>query len=418
MIVWQNLIRRMPMPFLTFVSVSMLLAIIVGSYLLREPTPTPSLHTNRENVTQSAGAIQQSSYEGAQPRTNAKPEIASNPLADLRQELHAEFELKSGRIKQLRSDLASISEELKRLQDDEDGKKIAGSEENFQRLVGLMRYMASLEETASVCESQYSRLVAEEVGATKLTGLQGTRKSLAATDSQLASLADDVSNVRLSLRAVLSVCQNLSPAAKTIRQRIAAIEVDSKLDFAQKLKDNQDAAAIKQREEIANAEREKADAAAKLQAAKIELEAAKIRVAESDASSALLKNDAEKERAAEKAKLEAEFQRELPQIRSSLALLLASGKSQPEHAGYQNTVEFAGPMSLKALQGCGALQEGEAGLKNLGFAMTYGNDRYKYSVPQYIGGALTKEHLSYLEPASRFLRKYQYLLVEKKMLAE
>lgn len=132
---------------------------------------------------------------------------------------------------------------------------------------------------------------------------------------------------------------------------------------------------------------------------------------------AALKSHHERQLAAGRARLEADYVSDLPEIRRWLAPILAEGFSQPQHIG-QLITAVKGPMSLTALRRSGALTNSEEGLSKLARAMTYGNDRQTSGFAPFTGGPLLEEHRRYVLPASRLLLKYQFLLVEKGALAE
>ena len=126
---------------------------------------------------------------------------------------------------------------------------------------------------------------------------------------------------------------------------------------------------------------------------------------------------AEKKPDPNRAQLEAEFAQDLAEIQQRLAPLLAAGYAQPGRGGTVLTA-IKGPISLSALERCGALDNSADGLARLAEVMTSANDRPVAEIPTAAGDAFQEEQRQQVVAASRLLRKYQRLLVEQGMLAE
>jgi hypothetical protein len=109
-----------------------------------------------------------------------------------------------------------------------------------------------------------------------------------------------------------------------------------------------------------------------------------------------------------RARLEADFKRDLPDIKSHLAAFITSGHQL--RRDYSN-----GPVSLAYLKSEGALNEDREGMEKLLRLAGRGNDRPRGALPKHdLGWANTPKQP--VEKAQALLKKYGDLLVEKGML--
>ncbi len=405
---FEQQVRQIPFYFVVFLVLMLAFLGIVASSMLG-PAPVPP----------------QPALVGGDPNPSSdivayanEPVRKISPLEQSRQELGRALTVTGDRLEEVQSSLGSFTVELKSLQDNDAGKRIVGSNEHFPQLVALIRYAPDLDVSLNQASARYSALVSREVASTSESELKSVKLSLNDFDTQVSSLEQDVENAKLALNAISTVCQKLPQATMTVRTRLHADEEKEKLSYAQKLKESQDSAKREQEQKLQLADKERSDAKASLEAATKRLEALRLRQqaanVEGSSSSILSGGRA----AQDTALLEADYRRDLSEINRLLSPLMSQGHKQPEHAGYQRRAREVGPMSLSALRSCGALEPTDKGLEDLAFAMTYDNDRSSSGFPQYIGGGLQEEHYRYVVPAQKLLLKYQYLLVEKKRLAE
>lgn len=401
-------IRQIPFYYIVFVVLTLvLLGIVASSMLGPEPVPQqPAMvqgdpNSNRDIVARDNAPVRQVS-----------------PLEQSRKELGRSLTLTGDRLQAIQLRLNGFTLELQSLQDNDTGKRIVASSEHFPKLVALIRYAPDLTKSFSEVSVRYSAMIAKEVASTSEREVRAVKLSLDDFDIEVAAMEQEVENANLALKAINTVCQELPPAAMTVRAKLRDDEEKEMLSYAQQLQASQEAAKSEQQQKLRSADKELSDARAGLEAATKRLEALKLRQqgAKVEAGSSDIVSGSRT--AQDLALLERDYQRDLAEINRLLAPLMSQGYSQPEHAGYQKRAREKGPMSLAALRSCGALAPTDEGLQNLAFAMTYANDRGSFGFPQYIGGTLKDEHYRYLVPAQKLLLKYQYLLVDKKRLAE
>jgi hypothetical protein len=131
---------------------------------------------------------------------------------------------------------------------------------------------------------------------------------------------------------------------------------------------------------------------------------------------------AEEARKAARKQLEAEFQRDLREIRSLLTPFISHGYTQPSDGGwYTKQSTKPGPVSLEALRGAGLLQDTHEALQMLHHAgtMNRDNDRPLGGFPPFITSSRDwGRYRPIVARAQELLRKYGDLMVEKKMLAK
>ena len=410
-------VRAIPFYFVVFLVLVLVLLGIVASSMLGPPPIA-----RQPDVTSAAPIL---SNNAEAPNFNGDIVAGGNdstrqatPLEQNRQELRRLLTQIGDHLHSIELGVDAFTMTLESLHDNDAGKRIVTSNEHFPQLAALIKYAPELSASLSKFGTRYSALVAKELASSSETALNSVKLSLSDFDNELAAIEQDVENANLALKAINVVCQKLPAATLTVRAKLLDDEEKEKLRYAQQLKDSQDAAQKEQEKKLQLAEKQRSDAKADLDIATKRLEALKLKQQSVHAGAGISNIESHGRSAQERAELERDYQRDITEINRLLAPLLAQGYSQPEHAGFQRRAREKGPMSLGALRSCGALAPTDSGLQNLGFAMTYANDRGNFGFPGYIGGALRDEHYQYLVPAQKLLLKYQYLLVEKKRLAE
>lgn len=122
----------------------------------------------------------------------------------------------------------------------------------------------------------------------------------------------------------------------------------------------------------------------------------------------------------DKERLESEFQKDLPEIRSLLKPYISDGSTQPQGRHFARIGGKPSPVSLGRLQASGALQPTDAGQRTL-YGVTSANrlnDRDLGAFPTYFGGEDDwRAKAATVQRAQELLIKYGNLMVEKGMLA-
>ena len=121
-----------------------------------------------------------------------------------------------------------------------------------------------------------------------------------------------------------------------------------------------------------------------------------------------------KEDEAREATLEKEFEKDLPQIRQSLAAFITPGFA------YRDKRAPKGPISLAWLEGIGALEDSRQGMERIASVASHQNDRPRGAIPFLIGNEYGWQQMP-KEPITKaqgLLTKYGKLMVKKGLLAE
>jgi len=264
--------------------------------------------------------------------------------------------------------------------------------------------------TYDIVDMPSEQIAALQTGGSRLVKLARTQP--AAEQSLVASHAQSLSAVTAPENS------GAEQWSSSFRQALTAISegVQDLSKYLQHAIEERAATDQVKQSEVARAQQEKLSA---LEPGETDFQsnASKTRLGKSVSSGITLQSKAQLPIAAVRAQLEADFQRDLPEIRKYLAPLLESGHPQPESAG-QIATETRGPMSLTLLRKYGALSNTEEGLSKLASAMGFCDDRMTAGFLPVTGEPLLDEYRMYVVQASRLLLKYQSLLVEKRMLTE
>lgn len=162
-------------------------------------------------------------------------------------------------------------------------------------------------------------------------------------------------------------------------------------------------------EKTAQAKKEQQEQLARVENEKI-AEETRVKEAQSRATIAGLRDEAIRlDAATQRAKLEKEFERDLPKIRSVLTTFLSPGFQQ------RGQSKGEGPMSFAAIQRAGALAQTSNGRQDLAH-LVGNNDRPSGPLRAFRGGQ-TREEEAMCNQAQELLMKYGPLMVEKGMLA-
>ncbi len=222
---------------------------------------------------------------------------------------------------------------------------------------------------------------------------------------QIAEALASFQQQQLLLEAVIRETADFEPAELTFDEFRQQRQADIEREAAERMLAAREAA---RRE----AEAEQAARLAKLEQEQV-AEETRILEFQQQARTQGLKAEADRlSQAAQKAQLEREFQRDLPQVRSLLVAFTTPGFSHRADG-------TKGPVSLSLLQAEGATTESRRGMERLMRLASVKNDRPRGGIPQFLGGDLEWQitNKEPIERAQRLLNKYGELMVEKGMLA-
>ncbi|WP_417377254.1 hypothetical protein [Gimesia maris] len=319
-------------------------------------------------------------------------------------------------VTNLDSDLTAWNEQSSDLATNDSGRRMASNPEIFLAVAGLIASEPVSADDFAVLKSR-TRLLGDEA----MNVRQGnTRSSLdgafASTKAMFEKLRTSLDHAVLSLAAFEKRSQLLKPSATTLADAMAAHKEKQAAEIASQLAKDKEETEQKIANEKREAqamlnklalEREREKAAAKTMQLQTEIENAKIA----------------KQTAAAKQQLEAEFARDLPKIKHYLGKFFADGYTQPQSATHYEQRSTKGPVSLAAIQKAGALSDVVEGLDGayprfLHLMASPTNDRVAQSpYPRFIGGYVPRESAATVREGYTLLKKYQYLLVEKRYLA-
>jgi len=310
--------------------------------------------------------------------------------------------------------------------DDETGKRIAGRPDLVQQFSALtsakMTTVEEIESWRKQFQVVYSRIeAAYENPDRHVVVVQDDVEFLTGLEKRVGAARDQLRQHQRVLNVIEATAARLDPGQLSLKQALEQLQASRDEAFRLKVAEAEEAAIRKVDEQYAAKlaeERRKQRELLKQQ----ELEAERIAAGEREKELAAIKKRRkalEDKIAAEK--LEAEYRRELPTIKSLLAPFLDNAITQPVRG---NPIGKGGPMrptSLGALRGSGALENTNKGLD---FLFRVGghpaNMRDKGSFPTFVsqrplGSGAEREQVS---KAQQLLIKYGDLLVRDGLLSE
>lgn len=314
-----------------------------------------------------------------------------------------------------------LSQFMSQLKDSEDGRRIASSPELIALAGESLSVSIPSENAAPTFLARLDSLlsVPKQAMEQKVAGYKPGE-----------SLESAFSDLEQQCRDSKSLVDRIQSDLNSILKKAADLPVNRELDLQQALasieevKERQRSAIVAQAQEAAKneaakmlaaqeVENERKLAEAKIEASKLagEQMAAKI---VADAQAEKIRQDAERkaqEAAMAKAKLEQDFQKDLPDIRNYLTNYLSDG--------FELRSAGKGPASLTALRGTPIFEPGRRGMEAIIHYANNKNDRPRGPIERETGGEYgwkiaNKEVLSKVQS---LLIKYADLLVEKGMLA-
>jgi hypothetical protein len=247
----------------------------------------------------------------------------------------------------------------------------------------------------------------QEIAAETVVGLQAYEAANKRLDGILGSVATSAPSSDLTL----------SQALAHLERQWAAEQNNRVASELKKVRDEETAKLAKLK---ADKERQIAEAARLAEDERAAGELARMQAERTAAKEAEARRIAELKAKAERAQLESDFQRDLPEIKRYLAPLFQSAFSQPSSRSAQEMTSEKKPVSLTKLGGAGALRESVDGLGRLHYVIVGMRDRDNGVFRSgYIGGAYNIESdIETSRKAQGFLLKYGDLLVEKGMLSQ
>jgi len=317
----------------------------------------------------------------------------------------------------LETDLKTWSKTTSDLTTNDSGRRIASDPASVAAVAQLIQSEPVSADDFALLKSRV-RVLEDHALTVSQEGRQssGLDEAITTTKAMFEKMRQSLDRATLSLASFEKQSQLSKPSSMTLGDAIASDEVKRAAELSSQLaKDKQEA------EQRIAAEKRKA--AALLNELTLEREREK-----ADADKAHLQAEIDNARmeaknAVEKRQLEAEFNRDLPQIKHYLGKLFSDGYTQPVSATTYQDVGTHGPVSLGRLKAAGALDDKVEGngaySKILHLMVSQTNDR-KLPAPypsDYIGGSPYPDQSAAARPAYGFLRKYGSLLVEKGYLA-
>lgn len=239
--------------------------------------------------------------------------------------------------------------------------------------------------------------------------------SLDSMHEQLREKSDSVAKSLRVLKSIVSDAGSADPSTSSL-QRVLKSREDSRLEEERKKLAE---AAKKARAARLDADaKEAADRANEIAAKEAELEKAKAKQRQVELQAKIDDAKQAAELAETRAKLERDFNRNYPAMKSYLTPFTSDGLTQPGRRTFGPAAK-RGPVSLAKLKGTGALEEAP-GSRNLLYYMTANgsNDRNLGAFPRFQGGRSdTDPKQPLLKSIQDFLNTYGDLMVEKKLLA-
>ncbi len=325
-------------------------------------------------------------------------------------------------LESCREQSLGIAQQIEQLLVDEAGCKIAADIHQARKFSAVQRYLANEQSQLASLENRNAEVQTE---ISELTLEPSEDKSnTVIINAKLQTLCDELSmqlariqEVQSAIHAIAFRCRDNVPNEKRLVDVLVEEKNRLELEFtaASAQRDREAEADRKQKLSEANARHD--DAIGRLEQAQRDLRTQTDQL-ETSRQQLEAQLNAERTRWRQQvAQLEAEFNRDLPSIRKYLAPFLEHGYSQPYRSSSIQAMR-KGPMSLQALTAAGVFDESYRGLVRLAYVISAANDRPSDPIPDFIGGTPKPHHLQYLRTAQALLIKYQYLLVEKKMLAD
>ena len=311
----------------------------------------------------------------------------------------------------LSTEQKTLSLTMAALGSDEEGKRIASSVELVDQFIALRETATPAADTSAELGEELTILLAplEDIDAAQI-------------QSEFRAALDDVANrIDTQLRAVqrdhrmLKAMKSVASTRAPADQDLATAIVARQEQLAEsRIAEIADAAAKSRQAEIDRVTKESAEEQRKIAEAEREVE----RLEEQQRLDELNAIKAAKQAAIAKARLEREFQQDLPQIRSLLRPLITEGLTQPGKNGFV-PADKKQPVSLAKLRGTGSLSPTAKARAGLYYIVGTMRDRDLGSFPRYTGGAQdVQSKQSTMMRVQELVNKYGELMVEKGMMAE
>ncbi len=320
-------------------------------------------------------------------------------------------------FKDCRDDYQSTQSSLQALMTDESGSRVGQSVkliESFESLHESVETLGDsikdLDRSLQLCHLELEENLEQNPDKDPPVAIA---KSIASIRDSLRSIDEESDSRRLGLAFIVKEAQAFSASDKKLSEAIELRKSEREIAL---LQTNSEQEQIEDEKRLAAAkelQQQKADAVLAIEKQKAEDAVAKLLV-DNDLAGIVAK--AERDRTM----LEAEFERDLPNIKHYLGTLFVKSNKQPGGGVNRETKESM-PVSLTALKSHGfSNPDVQIACQSLLVFFSYfkAGDRGQGPYPSYYaGGQLQEGEMAAIRPAYDLLDKYCELLVEKGLLA-
>ncbi len=415
---YRQFFQNMSLTTLLYVTCTLVFLLFVWhAFSAGKPTPDKSQLVSKSH--DASSVLPGGKRSQAEPVNNE--ELVKFDIEEKRKQLDKELEIARKELTQTHELMATIVSRLDALQSNELGRKIANSEEHFSSVLMLTRFMPQKQKEVSDLAIRFESMVGRSARFTRGIEYDDGCNKVGLYSIDLQSLKKELTNISASIKAIEVVCLKNPATGITIREKIVQAEAAEANAWKVRVSEALESARESRSHLLLAAKQEKQDVELQIDDAKQKLKTVEL---SGEKTAILLKTDeiaAKQKHETVRAALEIEFQRDESKIRHYLAPFFAMGYSQPASGTVHAPTRKRGPVSMSALRSYGATVQSNGGLECLAFAINGGgNDRSRFSCPHYIGGHISADEdlYRYLITTQELLIKYQYLLVEKGMLAE
>lgn len=303
------------------------------------------------------------------------------------------------------------------------GRRIAGSAPHLERFVGVYEKERPSKSEISAYQDRLDALRGPLESATgDSAGVYAPSPELAGEvrdlDGEILAALRQYKQDNLAVESIVESCAEIDPSESTLTNAIRAFskaEQDRRIEM---MAESRRQASEKINRELAAAEAAKVEVEGRVELLEIKMQQQQAEDEFKELTALAADQAKAREAAREKAQLERDFVRDLPQIRKYLPAFLAEGYTQPDQYGAASPTSKKGPMSLSAMRSAGALREDVGGLSRLNIiASGSRNDRPVGGFPPWYGNVVSEKNIPYVQTAQKYLLKYGDLMVEKGLLA-
>lgn len=373
---------------------------------------------------QTALSPQSTSYSSANPRgntsvTDSAPPATSSVDEQLRK-LDSEALLSnigklSQELAQLNTELIDWNKRTANLATNDSGRKIANSPDCFLPVANLIKSEPTSFEGVVALKNRLRLLGDNALNLRNTNDANALQTQVAIAKEQFEQSRGELDKAVLALDLFEKRCRFVTASSMTLTEAIKQHEENNAIALADELVKKQQA----HDKQIADLKRE---GQAKLNQLSMEQEQQRIEAEKEKLRRDITNEKIEIENAAKKRQLEAEFERDLPQIKFYLAPMLTPGYGQPvvDRGPLQSTTQQT--MSLATIRTWCLLSDDTDDLRRdydqfLRLMTQLSEDRkIENPYPRSGGSASEEQRQAAVRPGYALLQKYQFVLVEKKYL--